>query len=134
MNNKTIFDEIVIPYHIMNSDEDQTVVIDLGVGCTRNGELIIYAEYTDYENPRYDCVTWVTLSNTEARRLARRLDVSFVKLPVLISDSMDEWSYIVNPTLTQVRDCFKEITECLLDEGSRFRIHRTIGYRNFICC
>lgn len=134
MNNKTIFDEIVIPYHIMNSDEDQTVVIDLGVGCTRKGELIIYAEYTDYENPRYDCVTWVTLSNTEARRLARRLDVSFVKLPKLISDSMDEWSYIVNPTLTQVRDCFKEITECLLDEGSRFRIHRTIGYRNFICC
>ena len=35
---------------------------------------------------------------------------------------MAEWRELVNPDFRQVRACFKEITECLLDEGCRLKI------------
>lgn len=40
---------------------------------------------------------------------------------------MEDWDAIINPTFTDVRNCFKEITECLIDEGCRFKIERTYG-------
>lgn len=47
---------------------------------------------------------------------------------------MEEGGASISPTFRHVKDCFKEITECLLDEGCRFSIERTFGPKGYICC
>lgn len=119
---------------VMNSDEDQPVVMDIYAGFTSRGQLAVSVDYFNYEDPRYNCSTAAVVNSDDARRMARRHRMKFDDLPLLIAESMEEWSEIINPRLRDVRSCFKEITECLLDEGCRFRIERTYGKNDYLCC
>lgn len=118
----------------MNSDEDQPMVMDIYVGFTSQNELAVSVDFSNYEDPRYNCSTFAIVDYEDGVRLAKRHKISHDKLPQFISECMDEWDEIVNPTLSQVRECFKEITECLLDEGCHFKIGRTYGKNDYICC
>lgn len=132
--NNPITDENVITYYVVGSDDDLPIVQEVYVGLNMKGELIVSIENTDYEEPEYGCSTWAVVSDGDSRRLSRRLEVPLQTLPRFIGECMAEWREIINPTFRDVQDCFKEITERLLDEGCRFRIRRTCGPRGFICC
>lgn len=107
---------------IMSSDEDQPVVMDLTVGFNSRGLLVVAADLYDYENPARDCSTAAVVDREDAEGLARRYGVAYESLPDFIAENMDEWRGAVNPGVGDVRDCFKEITDRLLDEGCRFRM------------
>lgn len=119
---------------VMESDEDQPIVMQIYVGFDERDNLVVSIDNLDSEDRRYNCSTWASVSKGGAQRLARRHGVELYALPEFIADCMAEWRTIVNADFNQVRDCFKEITECLLDEGCRFRLGRTTGPRDFICC
>ena len=103
--------------HIISSDEDQPIVMDLLVGFNFSDELVIVIDFFDYEEPAYNCSTAAIVNTDDARIMARRHNISYSQLPRFIAECMAEWREIINPGLNCVRDCFKEITECLLDEG-----------------
>ena len=66
--------------------------------------------------------------------MARRHIIDFAELPRFIADCMARWRRSPNMGRGQVLRCFKEITENLLDERCRFRIVRTTGLKDSICC
>ena len=134
MNNKENSEQIIFTNHIMNSDEDASIVQELCVGFTNNHKLVVSINHFDYNDPRYNCSTWAVVNADDAYRLSRRLQVSLHKLPMAICEYMSDWCEIVNPSVSQVQACFKEITECLLDEGCHFRIRRSYGLCGFYCC
>lgn len=113
--------------HIVNSDDDQPMIMEIVAGFDRSGQLVVCVDYTDYEEPECNCSTAAIVDLEDSRKMAGRHHVKHDELPEFIRDSMEDWRDIVNPTFTQVKDCFKEITECLLDEGCRFTIERTTG-------
>lgn len=119
---------------IMSSDEDCPIVEDLTAGFDNRNNLIILIEHIDYDDPRRNCRTYASVDMHEASKLAKRLKVSITGLPGLIAESMDDYAAIINAGLSDVQACFKEITECLLDEGCRFRIARQPGRNGFLCC
>ena len=122
------FSDSLYPFRlVMCSDDDQPLIMEIFTGFNSRDELTISIEYTDYEEPKYNCSTAAVVKTDDARAMARRHKVDYQHLPDFISECMGEWREIVNPTLNQVRDCFKEITECLLDERCRFRIIHTKG-------
>ena len=108
--------------HIICSDEDQLTVADIEAGFTEDNELAIALSYDHYPNSRRNEVTCAIVNKEDAEAMARRHELKYEELPEFISDCMYEWQEMVNPGLGQVRGCFKEITECLLDEGCRFKI------------
>lgn len=89
-------------------------------------------EYTDYNQPEYDCATYAILTLDEAMKLAQRLKAPLMNLPVEIAEAMSDWAEIACPLPSDVRDCFKEITECLVDEGCHFRIFRKYSRNGYI--
>lgn len=113
--------------HIMSSDEDQPAVMDLNVGFTYRGQLAVTLDYFDYDRGGHLHSMSAIVATDTARRMARRNGVAFDALPAFIADCMSEWGEVVNADFRCVTACFKEITECLLDEGCRFRIARTPG-------
>lgn len=118
----------------MSSDEDQPIVMDMYVGFNISDRLVICVDLHDYDEPEYNCSTAVVVNPEDSHSMAHHHRVKHSALPGVIADCMGEWGEIINPTFTQVRDCFKEIIECLLDEGCRFRIERTYGKGGYICC
>lgn len=131
---KHISDKFYFCSYVMSSDDDQPMVMEICAGITSRNELAVSVDFHDYEERSYNCSTAAVVDVDDARRMARRHGVKFEGLPRFISDCMGEWRELVNPTFRQVEGCFKEITECLLDEGCRFRIVRTYGARGFRCC
>lgn len=107
---------------VMSSDEDQPIVMDLYAGFDARQSLTILLETNDYENSRFECETAVIVNTDDAEAMARRHGVKTDDLPAFIAECMLEWRDIINPDFRQLRDCLKEITECLLDEGCRFKI------------
>lgn len=134
MKTKRKANEFVISYCVMSSDEDQIVVEDLIVGINANAELIVRVEHNDYEDARYNCSTQAVVSEDNARKLSRRLNVPLIKLPRFISDFMCDWGEMVNAGCVDVQACFSDILERLLDEGCKFRIKRQPGFCGHICC
>lgn len=132
---KHLSDSLYTPCcQIMNSDDDQPIVMELIVGFNHEGRLMVCVDLTDYEEPVYNCSTAAVVNLEDSQKMSKRHHVKHHKLPKLISECMEEWSDIINPNFKQVRNCFKEITECLLDEGCRFKIERTLGKDEYICC
>lgn len=130
---KLLGDEFYTFCSIMSSDEDQPIVMDIYVGFTWREELAITVDCHNYEDHRYDCSTSAIVNEQDARAMARRHKIKYPQLPRFIADCMAEWREIINPDFRQIADCFKEITECLLDEGCRFRITRTHGKDHSTC-
>ncbi|MDE5912564.1 MAG: hypothetical protein K2G94_05805 [Muribaculaceae bacterium] len=120
--------------YIINSDDDQPVVQDLAAGFDMNDNLVIAIDNIDYEDRHNNCSTAIIVSRHDAQRIARRHRIKYHCLPQFIGECMAEWKEIINPTFNHVQTCFKEISECLLDEGCRMRIRRTYGRNGFICC
>lgn len=118
----------------MCSDEDQHIVMEIHAGFTVRNELAVSVDLYDYEEPWYNCSTAAIVNIDDARRMAHRHRVPYDRLPMFIVSCMEDWREIVNANFRQVVACFKEITECLLDEGCRFRIERTCGRNDRICC
>lgn len=131
---KHFSDSLLFVCHVMSSDDDQPIVMDIYAGITSRNELAVAVDYYDYEDPQYNCSTAAIVDTHDARRMAGRHKIAYHELPWLIAESMEEWRKIINPTLSQVRNCFSEITECLLDEECRFKIIRTYGEGGYICC
>lgn len=120
--------------YVFNSDDDQPIVADLTVGYHReSNDLIILLSYTDYEEPEYNCATWAIVKKDEALKLARRLKVSMPGLPRFIYDCMEEWRDIINPSTHDVKGCFKEILDCLVDEKCRYTLRRKYGKSGWTC-
>ncbi len=118
---------IAVGRHIMCSDLDQPAVMDLNVGFTYYGKLAITIDYDDCNHGDAMFSLSAIVDTDTARAMARRNGVKFNDLPDFIADCMSDWGEVVNPDFRCVTACFKEITECLLDEGCRFRIARTPG-------
>lgn len=125
-------DEMLRLSHIMSSDEDQPMVNDVYVGLTAGGDLIISLTHHDYEDPRYNCATWVEVKFGDACHLAQRLGIGLIELPSHISYCMSHWGEVVNADFEQTRDCLGEIIDCLLDEKCDYSIHRTYGSGNYM--
>ncbi len=126
--------DLICCSYIFNSYDYFSVVEDLYAGFDNDFNLIILCEHTDYDAPDYNCAICAIVKKEEAYRLAKRLKVSLCELPMEISNSMSEWNEIACPMPRDVRDCFKEITECLLEEGCRFKIERTYGKEGYMSC
>lgn len=120
-------------YLIMSSDDDQPAVMDLYVGFDFRNRLVVCADYSNYDQPSFNCSTAAVVDIDDAHEMARRNGVRYRQLPFFIADCMERWGRIVNAGFGHVEACFKEITECLLDEGCRFRIERTCGSHGFFC-
>lgn len=119
---------------VFNSHEDFSVYEAIYAGFDSNLSLVIMCEHTDYDNSAYDCATYAVLNKHEATRLAKRLKVSLPDLPMEIAGAMSEWDEVQCPMPADVRKCFKEITECLLDEGCHFKIDRKVSRNGFTTC
>lgn len=131
---KHISDSLYLPCcHILNSDDDQPIVMEIIAGFNQLGQLVICLDVYDYEEPEYNCSTAAVVNLEDSQKMARHHRVRHGQLPKFISECMEEWREIINPNFTQVRSCYKEITECLLDEGCRFRIKRTYGKGGHMC-
>ncbi|MDE6793837.1 MAG: hypothetical protein K2J63_00850 [Muribaculaceae bacterium] len=133
MVTKHISKNNVVDSTVMWSDEEIPVFNEIHIGINRVLQLIISIERTDTDNPQYNCCTFAKLSADETLRLARRLKVPTLKLPSYISCHIDAWDDIEKPSLSNTRECFKEITERLLDEGCHFQIKRISGANDYIC-
>lgn len=118
----------------MSSDEDQPIVMDIYVGFNISGQLVVCVNLHDYDEPEYNCSTAAVVNLEDSHKMARHHRVKHSRLPIFIAECMEEWGEVINPNFNQVRDCFKEITECLLDEGCRFKIARTYGRGGHMCC
>ena len=119
---------------VMSSDEDQPIVMDIYVGFTMHGELAISIDRSDYDDPRNNASTAAIVNIEDAHRMAEHHKIKYEDLPCFISENMEEWRDMPNPDFSQVKECFKEITERLLDEGCRFEIKRTYGKGGYACC
>ncbi len=121
-------------YHIMNSDEDQPVVEDLDVGFDEFMSLVVTIIHTDYEEPEYTCSVSAVVNKVDAFELSKRLKVSMIHLPDAISESMEEYTEIVNADFQQVQACFKEIIDFFISKKYPYRIVREYGKGGYICC
>lgn len=126
--------ELIPPVCIFNTHEDFEDYEAVYVGFDSKINLIILCEYSCYSRPEFDCGTYAILSPGEAFRLAKRLKVALSDLPAEIGQAMADWNEIHFAEPSDVRDCFKEITECLIDEGCRFRIARRRARNGYINC
>lgn len=120
-------------YPIITSDEDQPIIMEIQIGFNSSKALTVSLDYFDYDEPEYNCSTAAVVNITDANEMARRHNIKYSDIPRFIAESMAEWDKVINPDFSQVRECFKEITECLLDEGCRFAIERTYGLHEFTC-
>ena len=120
--------------YVMTSDEDQPVIMDICVGFNIKDELVVCVDFHDYDDPARRCSTAAVVHYDDSRAMARRHHLDHDDLPLFISQCMERWARIVNASLSQVVACFKEITECLLDEGCRFTIIRTYAPHRRACC
>lgn len=118
----------------MSSDEDQPVVESLYVGFDADMRLVITIEHVDYDESEYSCSVSAVIEKEDAFGLSRRLNVSMLQLLDVIKDSMKEYTEIPNADFRQVQECFKDITDCLVNEKCPYRIERKYGKHGYICC
>lgn len=128
---KHITDGLHATCHVMSSDEDLEIVADIYVGFNTRHELTISIDYFDYEYPELNHSTALVVSTPDAFKMAKRHKEKFSDLPWFISQCMWEWREIINPTVNQTKECFREITDNLIEEGCRFRVIHTYGKGNF---
>lgn len=131
---KHISETLSSTFQVMCTDEDQPMLMTVLAGFNRFNELTVVAEYYNSEEPDYECSTAAVVNTEDAERMAGRNRVSYRKLPYFIADCMESWGRIVNASLRDARKCFREITDCLIEEGCRFRIDRTYGKNDWFCC
>ena len=119
---------------VASSKHSEPQVLRISVGFNTTNELTVSIDsYHRFAAP-YNCSTAAVVNPEDALAMARRHRIDFAELPRFISDCMASWRRSPNMGRGQVLRCFKEITENLLDERCRFRIVRTTGLKDSICC
>lgn len=111
----------------MSSDEDQPVVESLYVGFDADMRLVITIEHVDYDEPEDSCSVSAVIDKEGAFELSKKLSVSMSQLLDVIKESMVEYTKIPNADFRQVQECFKDITDCLVNEKCPYRIERKYG-------
>lgn len=119
--------------NIYNSDEDADIVEDIYMGYDQSMNLNIVLEHSDYSEPQYNCLVYAEINKDEAYELAKRLHVPMTHISDAIKTSIGNYKHIVNPSLNQTRDCFKQILDFIADNNCRYRVHRTFGADNYTC-
>ncbi len=119
---KRNINELICEAWVFGSHEDFSVVEDIWAGFDTDHNLIILCERTDYDKNKRCNVAELVMDKDEAYRLATRIKVPLKCLPEEISAAMAEWNTLTCPDICDVRDCFKEIAESLLDEGCHFTL------------
>lgn len=119
---------------VMGSDDDQPIVMEVIAGFDFRDNLTVCINLHDFDDPAYNCSTAAVVNCDDSIEMARRHRIDYEHLPRFIAVCMSGWRGIPNASFRQLKACFKEITEALLDERCRFRIVRTYGPREYICC
>ena len=111
--------------YVFSSDDDGNPVADIYVGYDASLNLIIIFELTDYDFSEYNSSCRAVIDKHEAYWLSKRLEVSMSDLPRFISNSVDESYYeIINPSVRDTRECFRDLLDCFIVEGCHMRIFR----------
>lgn len=130
---KTIGFDLIGSRSVMWSDEDHPVVYYVSVGFNPRHQLMVAVDRCDDINAAYECSTAAVVDSDDAAAMARRHRVRYSELPGFIAGCMEEWRELRNPGRREIRKCFREILECLLDERCRFEIVRTYGRGGISC-
>lgn len=117
--------DLICPNFIFGSHDDFSIILDLYVGYDNDFNLVILCEQTNYERPDSICALCAIVEKEEAYKLSRKLNVSMNDLPREISNAMSHYEKINCPEPSDVRDCFREITECIVEEGCKFKMIKT---------
>lgn len=116
-------DDLFLCLHIFSSDDDAEVVEDILTGYDESLNLILLLLHTDYVEPENNHQTYATINKDEAYKFAKRLHVPMCRLPNVIAEYASEYGRLVNPTLSQTRDCFTDILKFATDKGCKLRLH-----------
>ncbi len=108
--------------------------MDLLVGFNFSDELVIVIDFFDYEEPAYNCSTAAIVNTDDARIMARRHNIAYSQLPRFIVECMAEWREIINPSLNNVRDCFKGNHRMSTRRRLPLPHKSTHGPNDYICC
>ncbi len=127
------YNELFLSQYVFCSDDDCPVVEEIFVGYAESLDLIVLLEHTNYDKPENNCCTYAKIEKAVAFKLAKRLRASMTELPGIINDSVAGYGDIVNPTIGQVRDCFRDILSRLSYEKCKFRLIRTYGSHGYRC-
>lgn len=119
--------------YIMYSDLDQPMVMEVMVGFNTRSELMAVIIYDDSEEPWYNCSTAAVVNFEDAMKMAEHHKIPYWKLPDFIGECMEGWGELVNADFKQTKACFKEIVDCLIEEGCRLKIIRTYGKNGYMC-
>lgn len=119
---------------VFSSDLESDVVEDIYVGYDKKLNLIVLLEHSDYYRPERNSSAFAVIRKANAYRLAKRLGVAMTEIPEIVAGSVgEEFDGLVNPTLGQTRECFKDILDRFLDEKTNFRLIRTYDKRGHTC-
>lgn len=111
--------------YVFSSDDDGNPVADIYVGYDASLNLIVLFELTDYDFPEFNSSCSAIIDKHEAYWLSKRLEVPMSDLPGFISNSVDESYYeIINPSVRDTRECFRDLLDCFIAEGCHLRIFR----------
>lgn len=126
-------DDLFLTDCIYTSDEDADMVEDIFVGYDPMMNLNVVLEHSDYSEPQYNCFICAEINKDDAYELAKRLHVKMTQISEAFRASIADYTHLVNPTLSQTRDCFKELLDFIADNNCRYKIHRTFGADNYTC-
>ncbi len=127
-------EDLFLLRYIFSSDDDGNPVEDIYVGYDEAFNLIVLIEHADYDFPEYNCCAYAVINKDEAFKLAKRLKASMTELPGIVSYSVDDEYYeIVNPSIRQTQECFRDILGCFANEKCIFRLVRTYGAYGYSC-
>ncbi len=134
MRNLPTSNDLIRCVRVFSSHDDFSVFEAVYAGYDDQFNLLVMCEHTDYDDPDYCSATYAILNKHEAVRLAIKLKVSLPELPSEIAGSVSEWNETDFPRPSDVRDCFKEITDNLLSMGCHFKIERKPSANGFTAC
>ena len=84
---KHISDSLYSPCcHIMSSDEDQPIVMDIYVGFNMSSQLVVCVDLHDYDEPEYNCSTAAVVNFDDSHKMARHHCVKHSRLPIFIAE------------------------------------------------
>lgn len=115
--------------YIFSSDADIELPVELNLYAEIDcfGRLVVCVVFSS-DKISDNCSISAIVNRDDSHQMARRHGIKHALLPQLIAESMADWGCC--GSFGRVMECFKEITERLLDENCRFKIVRTDNKRS----
>lgn len=117
-------DELLRLECIFSSHEDFSVMESLYAGFDRDLNLLVLCRHEDDDHPENNRTTCAVVDKDEAYALSKKLGVAMRDLPETLADIMKDYRRIPCPMPSDVRRCFKDLTEVLLDEGCKMKVRQ----------